>query len=1412
MFARRVLGAIVLTGVLFATQGYSQCYNDTTCTGNVIPATDRKDCCVRTEDGLSFSDGGTCRGCIVHGFPRTVYNVVESTGIGADSREGRLDTVFQLNVKGNGDPSLIFGIITAEGDGATVEDDFEGLSPPISVDIDLNSDPVEIRLIMENDDISLEYNESIILRFTTPDDPTLFDDVEALGQYIRDTARVNIIDNDQLQINFAQADYEFVEGSTERPRILLRFRTVQNPFTITIRPVDIDYIERKILSSFIINFMDPNLEARAVAGVDFSSVAMTFTVPPNVDEFVIPNFFTVVDDDINEIDQSFALVAELGPDVPDDFACFQIRDGDTECFGTGRLGATEIKIIDNDVMVIGFRQRYVTVKESDAAPGEDQFSIKINVSSNITSEQRYLVQFRVLQSTPPGSELASVGPLLSSNIRDFDVIFGNEESNIIREIRRLFAGNRQLSAGVSAAITNDFLSEEFECFTIRIGATDDEGVRNVFNCTSDSDSGNDFFCQMTICIEDDDEPFVVGFVETAYTVNECVGVVSVCVNLTQPVTDILDEFVIVRVTDYPSVNLTCSSTLATPDSPTLGMTNRSDYVQQTRRFNAIDDTRIEELMRTVCYNQPIYEDGRLEEIEYFGLTLSVRQASAATDIQPMYNLATICITDNDTAVVGLEETSYTVSEDVGFVNVCAIVYSPSIDCPIEFPFSVGLSTRDGLATSSMDYGALMSTILLFDTCQTKQCALIGIEDDENIEDVENFFVTLERTPGLNDRITLDPIDGEIQISDNEAVVGLERTLYQVSEGVGYVLVCAVVFSPDENTDCPIGFAFDVELSTTDGTAVQIMDYDSLDMTLQFAECERMSCVNITINEDETLENIESFNVTLERNGLDSNITLNPTRAEIEIRDDDGPGVVGLEETFYQTTEGVGMVEVCAVVYSPNGNLACPIDFAFSVELQTRDDDAVSTMDYGSITTTLPFGRCDTRSCVNVSITDDEVLENPESFSVSLQRNGLDSRITLEPTEAEIEIIDNDDAVIGLERTLYSIREGSAPAVQVCIVVYEPTGICPIAFPFSVMFSTSDGTAVVDNDYLDADRTQDFEACDTKRCIMVQIVDDSTEEPDEHLSISLGDPSDSRIIASPKEGLINIIDRDTSTQIVFVNDTVTGDPLMTVPVATLPDTSTLCYEVHGEADKFFNLISDNCVSVNAHYAKAGINNPNITLNVIDAVGIRAVSSIGSCVNIRVGLEGCTASIDGVDLSGMYRENGIVVRKYSSRVRITVPNCEDTDLVMWVFCTRGGTEDPYTWEYFSFNFLRFVVMRGLNLREESHGLLGQFWNIEIEVEEHAEPFNRALRSDDFTVTVHPNDPSRKRSFVALESSVTWEFEKKPCLYVGNSQAGPLGEDVAPNESVIEGSYKDYMVDSMFSPNFIFAHFDQDNCMAQ
>ena len=64
--------------------------------------------------------------------------------------------------------------------------------------------------------------------------------------------------------------------------------------------------------------------------------------------FEIPaSVTTIVDDEIDEFEQSFILVAEIGGDVPEIFVCFQRQAvGDTGCFG--RSGATEIKIVDND--------------------------------------------------------------------------------------------------------------------------------------------------------------------------------------------------------------------------------------------------------------------------------------------------------------------------------------------------------------------------------------------------------------------------------------------------------------------------------------------------------------------------------------------------------------------------------------------------------------------------------------------------------------------------------------------------------------------------------------------------------------------------------------------------------------------------------------------------------------------------------------------------------------------------------------------------------------------------------------------------------------------------------------------------------------------------------------------------------
>ena len=46
---------------------------------------------------------------------------------------------------------------------------------------------------------------------------------------------------------------------------------------------------------------------------------------------------------------------------------------------------------------------------------------------------------------------------------------------------------------------------------------------------------------------------------------------------------------------------------------------------------------------------------------------------------------------------------------------------------------------------------------------------IPIVDDEVLELIETFSLTLERTSGLDSRITLSPVDGTVQITDNESM-------------------------------------------------------------------------------------------------------------------------------------------------------------------------------------------------------------------------------------------------------------------------------------------------------------------------------------------------------------------------------------------------------------------------------------------------------------------------------------------------------------------------------------------------------------------------------------------------------------------------------------------------------------------
>ena len=337
-------------------------------------------------------------------------------------------------------------------------------------------------------------------------------------------------------------DYSIEESSGELSSpITLQFRNNQNPFTVMLSPVTVFTAEGMGLG-FFINYMTIDASSRAATGTriavflsslnelaqissdppdpDFSDTPITITVPADRITFEIPPFFSINDDNIDEYEQSFAVVAEIGPDVPENISCFQTAVGETECFG--RRGATEIRITDNDrkmsnylnvlsveqylssvvihltAMIIGFTTRTVCVPENNTDPGFDLWYLPIELATVRAAEREHRMILRLQEA----SGLAIVEPIGVVVDQFYDATFGSRH-NIGGPIEVFFILDvlEDTIPPLTAFIRRP---ENEECFTIRILPVDVDGRRELFACNEDDSGEDNYFCQHTICIEDDD--------------------------------------------------------------------------------------------------------------------------------------------------------------------------------------------------------------------------------------------------------------------------------------------------------------------------------------------------------------------------------------------------------------------------------------------------------------------------------------------------------------------------------------------------------------------------------------------------------------------------------------------------------------------------------------------------------------------------------------------------------------------------------------------------------------------------------------------------------------------------------------------------------------------------------------------
>jgi hypothetical protein len=163
----------------------------------------------------------------------------------------------------------------------------------------------------------------------------------------------------------------------------------------------------------------------------------------------------------------------------------------------------------------------------------------------------------------------------------------------------------------------------------------------------------------------------------------------------------------------------------------------------------------------------------------------------------------------------------------------------------------------------------------------------------------------------------------------------------------------------------------VSYSTADGTAAAGSDYVATSGTLTFAPGETSKGVSVSVVGDVTYEPDETFSLDL----------TNPVN--VTLADAQGQGTVVNDDTGVRFDAGAVSVNEAAGVVQLTVTRVGVLAGASAVNYSTVDGTASERSDYSPSLGTLRFAPNEASKTITIFITDDALVESPETFSVAL---------------------------------------------------------------------------------------------------------------------------------------------------------------------------------------------------------------------------------------------------------------------------------------------------------------------------------------------------------------------------------------------------------------------------------------------
>ena len=445
-----------------------------------------------------------------------------------------------------------------------------------------------------------------------------------------------------------------------------------------------------------------------------------------------------------------------------------------------------------------------------------------------------------------------------------------------------------------------------------------------------------------------------------------------------------------------------------------------------------------------------------------------------------------------------------------------------------------------ITASDSDYNAFTSYTIPTGTGNTTMN--LSTIDDDFIELDETFDITLTSSSEIT--ILDNTARGTIIDNDNVSGTGIEfaNTNVIVTEGTDAFAVYTVTLTGNISENVTVDY------TTIEGSALNPGDFITTNGTLTFTPTVNSLEILVPITDDNVIEITEDFSVEL--SNIQSNLGIgfvdgNSTNtANGTINDDDGGAGTGIEfaNTNVIVTEGTDAFAVYTVTLTGN------ISENVTVDYTTIEGSALNPGDFITTNGTLSFTPTVNSLEILVPITDDDVIEPTEDFSVELSNiqsnlgiGFVDGNTTNTATGT---ILNDDNAApgdgISFTNTTVSVLEGNTAAdtTQLSFEV-SYTGAIPAGETVSVDYTTVVGTAD-GTDFVEiATQTIQFTENNKTQIIVVDVIEDINIENDEDFTVVLSNITTTNGFVT---GFVDGNTTNTATGTILNDDGNTGDGL------------------------------------------------------------------------------------------------------------------------------------------------------------------------------------------------------------------------------------------------------------------------------